>query len=188
MVFYLVDACSENGETYPLIAVPKSKYTVIRYLTVPIRTPLGTQEDRFVAIIDIDPALNGHCYTFNDVVFPSNIEFRATPGMLEYLARYPRIYDQLMLIAATLIPTLNPRISVAFMYQCESYRPTNYERIAMYLWPTGDHEDPAVMDAVHDEIYAFNDFLEDQIFPVFVRQGDDGGWVQPYTMSRPPAV
>jgi hypothetical protein len=93
MVFYLVDACSENGEEYPLIAVPKSQYTVVRYLTVPIRNPNQTVEPKFVAVIDIDPALNGHCYRFDDVVFPGNLMFRTTPGMLEYVARYPRIYD-----------------------------------------------------------------------------------------------
>ena len=100
MVFYLVDACSENGEEYPLTAVPKSQYTVVRYLTVPIRNPNQTVEPKFVAVIDIDPALNGHCYRFDDVVFPGNLMFRTTPGMLEYVARYPRIYD-LMMVSMT---------------------------------------------------------------------------------------
>lgn len=133
MVFYLVDACSENGEEYPLIAVPKSQYTVVRYLTVPIRNPNQTVEPKFVAVIDIDPALNGHCYGFDDVVFPQNLTFRMTPGMLEYVARHPRIYDLMMLTAVSILPDLEFNIVVEFAYQNERCLTKNHDQMVMYI-------------------------------------------------------
>ncbi|MDD4051127.1 MAG: hypothetical protein PHR28_04400 [candidate division Zixibacteria bacterium] len=184
MVFYLVDACSENGDPYPLIAVPKSKYTVVRYLTLPIRDQRGVVEERFVAILDIDPALSGHCYAFDDVAFPPNIDFRATPGMLEYVARYPRVYDKMMLIAVSLMPLLNTDINVAFTYQDERCCPEKFDLIALYLWPSQDF-DAATTDVVCDKIFDLDRVLEAEVFPVFKTPYRDDGWVQPYPLSRP---
>ena len=186
MVFYLVDACSENGEEYPLIAVPKSQYTVVRYLTVPIRNPNQTVEPKFVAVIDIDPALNGHCYGFDDVVFPQNLTFRMTPGMLEYVARHPRIYDLMMLTAVSILPDLEFNITVAFMYQNEPCRPKNYDLMAMYIWPSCDPDDTLLYNAICDKIIEINEYIEHNIFAPFEERYEKlDGWLQVYYLCHP---
>lgn len=185
MVFYLVDACSENGEAYPLIAVPKSQYTVVRYLTVPIRNPNQTVEPKFVAVIDIDPARNGHCYGFDDVVFPPNLTFRMTPGMLEYVARHPRIYDLMMLTAVSILPDLEFNIAVTFTYQNEPCRPNNHDLMAMYIWSTCDPDDTVKDDAICDAIIELQEDLEEHLFPEFEERYPTDGWLQIYPLSSP---
>lgn len=185
MVFYLVDACSENGEAYPLIAVPKSQYTVVRYLTVPIRNPNQTVEPKFVAVIDIDPALNGHCYGFDDVVFPPNLTFRMTPGMLEYVARHPRIYDLMMLTAVSILPDLEFNIAVTFTYQNEPCRPNNHDLMAMYIWSTCDPNDTVLDNAMCEKIIELSDSIERNIIDTFSEQYGGDEWLQVYYLSSP---
>lgn len=185
MVFYLVDACSENGEEYPLIAVPKSQYTVVRYLTVPIRNPNQTVENRFVAVIDIDPVLNGYCYGFDAVVFPPNLTFRMTPGMLEYVARHPRIYDLMMLTAVSILLDLEFNIAVAFTYQNEPCRPKNHDLMAMYIWSTCDPNDTVLDNAMCEKIIELSDSIERNIIDTFGEQYGGDEWLQVYYLSSP---
>jgi hypothetical protein len=185
MTFYLVDACLEDGEPYPLIAVPRSQYTVIRYLTVPIRNPDKTVENRFVAVIDIDPALNGHCYRFDDVVFPGNLMFRTTPGMLEYVARYPRIYDLMMVIAVSIFPDLEFNIVVEFAYQNERCLTKNHDQMVMYIWPSCDPDDTSLYGAMCDKIGEMNEYIEHNVFIPFEERYVLDGWLQVYYLCHP---